>query len=232
MLELARDYYHARSIQVVEGIISPVSDNYGKKGLAKVEYRIEMLQAAIKNDKWLRIDTWEAEQPTWTRTKLVLDHHHDLVKKKLGNDVGLRLLSGLSKSIREHFHQLKSLIGADVARSMLKPDVWLRQDIDDIMTNYGVACITRLSAPESGQGGATIPDIKEGMPDLWKQHIEVIQDWVVNDISATNIRNKLEKGCSIKYIVPDATIEVIRRLGLYNSNKSVHLAEWPCKNSE
>jgi len=73
MLELARDYYHARSIQVVEGIISPVSDNYGKKGLAKVEYRIEMLQAAIKNDKWLRIDTWEAEQPTWTRTKLVLD---------------------------------------------------------------------------------------------------------------------------------------------------------------
>jgi nicotinic acid mononucleotide adenylyltransferase len=110
---------------------------------------------------------------------------------------------------------------------MLNAKVWLPEDIDDIMTNYGVACITRLSAPESGQGGATIPDVKEGMSDLWKKHIEVIQDWVVNDISATNIRNKLAKGCSVKYIVPDATIELIHKYGLYNSNQSVHLAEWP-----
>jgi nicotinic acid mononucleotide adenylyltransferase len=110
---------------------------------------------------------------------------------------------------------------------MLNAKVWLPQDINDIMTNYGVACITRLSAPESGQGGATIPDIKDGMPDLWKEHIEVIQDWVVNDISATNIRNKLEKGCSVKYIVPDGTINVIYQYGLYNSNKSIRLADWP-----
>jgi len=116
---------------------------------------------------------------------------------------------------------------------MLNPKVWSPEDIDDIMTNYGVACITRLSAPESGQGGATTPDVKEGMPDLWKEHIEVIQDWVVNDISATNIRKQLEKGCSIKYIVPDGTIDIIRKYGLYNSDKSVHLAEWPCvKNQE
>ncbi len=118
-------------------------------------------------------------------------------------------------------------LGADVARSMLNAKVWLPQDIDDIMTNYGVACITRLSAPESGQAGATISDVKEGMPDLWKEHIEVIQDWVVNDISATNIRNKLEKGCSVKYIVPNGAIEIIRKYDLYNSNKSVHLADWP-----
>lgn len=213
MLELVRDYYHLRSIQVLEGIISPVSDSYGKPGLAKVDYRIEMLKAAIKNDKWLRVDTWEAEKSTWTRTKLVLDHHHELAKQRFGDDVGIRLLSG-----------------ADVVRSMLKPNVWLPQDIDDIMTKYGVACITRLTAPESGQGGATIPDVKDDMPDLWKKHIEVIQDWVVNDISATNIRNKLEKGCSVKYIVPDGAIEIIRQRGLYNSNNSVHLAEWPCMN--
>jgi len=105
--------------------------------------------------------------------------------------------------------------------------VWSPQDIDDIMTNYGVACITRLSAPESGQGGATILDVKEGMSDLWKQHIEVIQDWVVNDISATNIRNQLGKGCSVKYIVPDGAIEVIRQYGLYKSNEAVCLADWP-----
>ncbi|CAF3440159.1 unnamed protein product [Rotaria sp. Silwood1] len=210
MLELARDYYHLQSIQVLEGIISPVSDSYGKAGLAKVEHRIEMLQAAIRNDHWLRIDTWEAKQTSWTRTRLVLDHHYEDIKKRYGENTELRLLSG-----------------ADVARSMLNPNIWIPKDIDEIMTNYGLACITRLSAPESGQGGATVSDVTEGMPDLWKQHIDIIQDWVVNDISATNIRKRLEKGLSVKYIVPDATIEIIRKYGLYNSNKTICLADWP-----
>lgn len=89
-----------KSISVLLGIISPVSDSYGKPGLAKVDYRIEMLKAAIKNDKWLRVDTWEAEKSTWTRTKLVLDHHHELAKQRFGDDVGIRLLSGSSKSKR------------------------------------------------------------------------------------------------------------------------------------
>jgi nicotinamide mononucleotide adenylyltransferase len=76
------------------GIISPVSDNYAKAGLAKVNYRVEMLQAAIHNNPWLRIDTWEAEQPSWTRTKLVLDHHYEDIKKRYGENIRLRYLSG------------------------------------------------------------------------------------------------------------------------------------------
>jgi nicotinic acid mononucleotide adenylyltransferase len=114
---------------------------------------------------------------------------------------------------------------------MLNEKVWLPQDIDDIMTYYGVACINRLSTSEPSKADATMPDVKDGMPDLWKRNIEVIQDWVINDISATNIRKQLANGCSIKYIVPDGTIEVIRKHGLYNSDKSVHLAEWPCAKS-
>ncbi len=197
--------------------------------MAKVNYRIEMLQAAIRNDKWLRVDTWEAEQTSWTRTKLVLDHHYEDIKKRYGEDTELRFLSGKMTSFLKFsvFNIVFFSLGADVVRSMLNAKVWLPQDIDDIMTNYGVACITRLSAPESGQGGATIPDVKEGMSDLWKQHTEVIQDWVVNDISATNIRNQLGKGCSVKYIVPDGAIEVIRKYGLYKSNEAVCLADWP-----
>jgi nicotinic acid mononucleotide adenylyltransferase len=71
-----------------------VSDFYRKPGLAKVDYRIEMLEAAIHNDHWLRIDTWEAKQVSWTRTKLVLDYHHEDIKKRYGDDTELRLLSG------------------------------------------------------------------------------------------------------------------------------------------
>ncbi|CAF5030790.1 unnamed protein product, partial [Rotaria sp. Silwood1] len=203
MLELARDYYHLQSIQVLKGIISPVNDTYPKPGLAKAEHRIEMIQAAVANNQWLRVDSWEANQESWTRTKIVLDHHYEDIKKQYGENTELRLLAG-----------------ADVVRSMLNPKSWEPQDIDDIMTKYGVACINRLSAPESGQDKATVPDVTEGMPDLWKKHIDIIEDWVVNDISSTNIRKRLEKGLSVKYIVPDATIAIIRQRHLYGSDKS------------
>ncbi len=76
------------------GIISPVSDNYAKAGLAKVNYRIEMLQAAIRDSPWLRVDTWEAEQPSWTRTRVALDHHYENIKKRYGENTRLRFLSG------------------------------------------------------------------------------------------------------------------------------------------
>jgi len=215
MLELARDYYHLRSIQVLEGILSPVSNSYGKPGLVEAKHRIEMLEAAIPNDPWRRADSWEASQTSWTRTKLVLEHHHEEAKKRFGEDTEIKLLSG-----------------ADVVRTMLNPDIWKPTDVEDIMTNFGVPCINRLITPEPGKSGATLTDVTEGLPDLWKKHIDVIQDWVVNDISATNIRKKLETGGSVKYVVPDGTIEVIRKYGLYNSNKTINLAEWPFDKKE
>lgn len=78
-----------------------MSDFYDKPDLIGAKYRIEMLQAAIRDEPWLRVDTWETEQPTWIRTKLVLDHHHELAKQRYGEDVGLRLLSGSFKSERK-----------------------------------------------------------------------------------------------------------------------------------
>lgn len=195
-----------------------------------------MLQAAVTTNPWLRVDTWESEQSSWTRTRIVLDHHHECIKKKYGENTGIRLVAGRAKltillpyllSGRKIF-----CLGTDVVLSMLKPNIWLPEDIDIIMTKYGVACIARLTPPKAGEGACSTPDSLEGLPDLWRQHIDVIQDWVVNDISATNIRSRLSKGCSVKYIVPDATIEVIRRHGLYNANKSVCLADWTYENKQ
>ena len=71
-----------------------MSDSYGKPGLVPIQQRLEMLRAAIPENHWLRIDTWEADQTTWTRTKFVLDHHLEEVKKRFGDQTELRLLSG------------------------------------------------------------------------------------------------------------------------------------------
>ena len=192
-----------------------------------------MLRAAIRNDHWLRVDTWEAEQASWTRTKIVLDHHYENIKKQYGENTELRLLAGdIILTFYCFLLKLFLYLGTDVVCSMLNPNVWLPKDIDDIMTNYGVACITRSNAPRSDQKSSTLQDITEGMPDLWKEHVDIVQDWVINDISATKIRDRLENGCSIKYIVPDATISIIRQYGLYNSNKSMCLADWQGEKKE
>lgn len=58
--------------QVIEGIMSPVSDNYGKKGLVSARHRIAMAKLALETSDWIRVDPWESEQETWTETVKVL----------------------------------------------------------------------------------------------------------------------------------------------------------------
>ncbi|CAM5999798.1 unnamed protein product [Sphagnum balticum] len=71
--ELARDYLQrVYGVRVIEGIISPASDAYGKPGLATAEHRVHMLRLAVANNTWLRVDSYETEQPHWTRTVLTL----------------------------------------------------------------------------------------------------------------------------------------------------------------
>ena len=63
MLEVARDYVERQEgDQVVEGILSPVADTYGKIGLASAEHRLAMTKAAAGNANWIRADGWECSQ--------------------------------------------------------------------------------------------------------------------------------------------------------------------------
>ncbi|XP_067395046.1 uncharacterized protein [Emydura macquarii macquarii] len=78
LFELARDHLHQTGrYQVMEGIISPVSDKYGKKGLASAQHRIAMAQLALETSDWIRVDQWESEQEKWTETIKVLRHHYN-----------------------------------------------------------------------------------------------------------------------------------------------------------
>ncbi|XP_050820117.1 nicotinamide/nicotinic acid mononucleotide adenylyltransferase 1 isoform X3 [Gopherus flavomarginatus] len=78
LFELARDHLHQTGrYQVIEGIISPVSDNYGKKGLVSARHRIAMAHLALETSDWIRVDPWESEQEKWTETVKVLRHHYN-----------------------------------------------------------------------------------------------------------------------------------------------------------
>ena len=58
--------------QVVKGIVSPVSDGYGKQGLVSAEHRNAMAKLALQTSDWITIDEWESDQPDWTETVVTM----------------------------------------------------------------------------------------------------------------------------------------------------------------
>nr|XP_054766396.1 nicotinamide/nicotinic acid mononucleotide adenylyltransferase 1-like [Lytechinus pictus] len=88
MFEIARDYlHHTGKFQVIGGILSPVNDGYKKQGLISSKHRIEMCKMAVENSDWLKVDTWEAEQPNWLTTVKVLTHFDsELNSNKVNNN--------------------------------------------------------------------------------------------------------------------------------------------------
>uniref|UniRef100_A0A8C5F626 Nicotinamide nucleotide adenylyltransferase 3 n=1 Tax=Gadus morhua TaxID=8049 RepID=A0A8C5F626_GADMO len=73
LFELARDHMHSTgNYQVVKGIVSPVSDGYGKQGLVSAEHRNAMAKLALQTSDWITIDEWESDQPDWTETVVTM----------------------------------------------------------------------------------------------------------------------------------------------------------------
>uniref|UniRef100_G1MZ18 Nicotinamide nucleotide adenylyltransferase 3 n=1 Tax=Meleagris gallopavo TaxID=9103 RepID=G1MZ18_MELGA len=83
LFELARDHLHQTGrYQVIEGIMSPVNDDYRKKGLVSARHRIAMAKLALETSDWIRVDPWETEQESWTETVKVLRHHYNELQSK------------------------------------------------------------------------------------------------------------------------------------------------------
>lgn len=58
--------------QVVGGIVSPVSDSYGKRGLVPARHRVAMARLALHSSGWVTVDDWESRQPDWSETVVTL----------------------------------------------------------------------------------------------------------------------------------------------------------------
>ncbi|XP_022256918.1 nicotinamide/nicotinic acid mononucleotide adenylyltransferase 1-like isoform X2 [Limulus polyphemus] len=229
MFELARDYLHStKRYQVIGGIISPVSDGYGKKGLLTAKHRCEMLQRALQTSDWIRLDTWESDQTTWTETRKVLQHHQNLFdsivngnksssnlrkKQKLdydkinANTIGAKVSSptwDLSQPV-----QVKLLCGADLLESFGVPKLWKDEDIADIVGNFGLVVITRKGS--NPQRFIYESDVLT----KYQWNIHLVTEWITNDISSTKIRRALRRGESVRYLLQDAVIQYIKDQKLY-----------------
>uniref|UniRef100_A0ACB8EED1 Nicotinamide/nicotinic acid mononucleotide adenylyltransferase 1 n=1 Tax=Sphaerodactylus townsendi TaxID=933632 RepID=A0ACB8EED1_9SAUR len=196
LFELARDGLNGTGkYKVVKGIISPVGDAYKKKGLISSSHRMTMAKLATESSDWVEVSNWESSQNEWQETVKVL------------SDSVLKLILQLFLKCTP---QLKLLCGTDILESFAVPNLWKREDISEILTDYGMVCITR--AGNQAQKFIYESDI------LWrrKENIHLVEEWISNDISATKIRRALRRRQSVRYLVPDSVLAYIEKHKLYS----------------
>ncbi|XP_074640488.1 nicotinamide/nicotinic acid mononucleotide adenylyltransferase 1-like [Tubulanus polymorphus] len=247
MFELARDVLQRNgSCKVIAGIISPVSDGYGKKGLESAKHRCAMIRQALKSSDWIKLDTWECEQENWSETVKILRYHKNRIETRYNVDNSTDdINSVMSPSKRRRVNrsqsnknkttdscdysiplnmndsgnvQLKLLCGADVLESFAVPGLWSDDDMEEIVSNFGLVCVTR--------GGSNIEKFiyESDILSKYRDNITIATEWITNDISSTKIRRSLRRNESVKYLLQDSVIDYINKHNLYSvpDNRSVN----------
>ncbi|XP_028390846.1 nicotinamide/nicotinic acid mononucleotide adenylyltransferase 1-like [Dendronephthya gigantea] len=203
MFELARDALHRTGLfSVVEGILSPVNDDYKKlttKKLASGHHRFSMAELATQSSNWINADDWEVKQSNWVPTVNVLEHTKETVVKKY------------SSSDSKDVPCVKLLCGGDLLESFAVPGLWNEEHMAAIVRDYGLVVITRSgSDPEKFI-------YESDLLTNYKNNIFIVKEWIYNDISSTKVRLALRRDESIKYVVPDPVIEYIKENNLYKN---------------
>ncbi|XP_037132535.1 nicotinamide/nicotinic acid mononucleotide adenylyltransferase 3 [Syngnathus acus] len=209
LFELARDHMHSTGqYQVVGGIVSPVSDNYGKQGLVLAKHRLAMAKLALQSSNWVKVDEWESQQADWTETVVTMRYHHS----RILNEFEQKIHEDSSSHSQSMAPQLKLLCGADFLENFRIPGLWRDDHMEEVVGRFGLVCISR--------GGLQCEQTVHELDPLWRhrQNIFQVKDWVRNEVSATEVRRSLRRGLSVKYLVPDSVIEYIERHSLYTED--------------
>ncbi|NXO79818.1 NMNA3 adenylyltransferase, partial [Sitta europaea] len=218
LFELGRDHLHQTGrYQVIEGIMSPVSDSYGKQGLVSARHRVAMARLALETSDWIRVDPWESEQDTWTETVKVLRHHYnEALRAYQSKKEVMRTKHPTEGSMEDSLPcqqpvlpELKLLCGADLLETFKTPNLWKEEDIKEIVEKFGVVCISRA-------GSDPARFIQESdLLSKFQHNIFLVREWVQNEISATRVRRALRRGQSVRYLLPEPVLAYIARHGVY-----------------
>ncbi|KAM3603904.1 uncharacterized protein V6R79_003844 [Siganus canaliculatus] len=214
LFELARDHMHnTGQYQVVGGIVSPVSDGYGKQGLVLAKHRIAMAKLALQSSNWVTVDEWESQQPDWTETVVTMRYHYGRILKEYEQKTRMQSDSnGNTVPPSSLTPQLKLLCGADFLDTFKIPDLWLDEHVEEVVGHFGLICVSR---------GGLEPERAVHKSDILSRHrqnIFLVKEWVRNETSATEVRRALRRELSVKYLIPDSVIEYIKEHNLYTED--------------
>ncbi|VDO81449.1 unnamed protein product [Schistosoma margrebowiei] len=108
---------------------------------------------------------------------------------------------------------VKLVCGADLLESFKTPNLWSEEDIETIVRDYGIICISRPSYEP-------LKIINESnILGKYKDNISLVIDNCQNSLSSTFVRHALSNGKSVRYLVPDRTLEYIYTHKLYDAKK-------------
>ena len=141
-----------------------------EKKTIDASHRLKMLELAIADNPFLKIDTIEL-------TRKGKSYTYDTMK-------------ALTQNNPETDYYF--IIGGDMVEYLPK---WYK--IDELVTMVNFVGIQRT--------GYTT---ETPYPVIWVDVPEI-------DISSTKIRQKIQQGCSVRYLVPDKVIDYIQKEGLY-----------------
>ncbi|XP_031616618.1 nicotinamide/nicotinic acid mononucleotide adenylyltransferase 3 isoform X2 [Contarinia nasturtii] len=226
MFEIARDEFREREeYEVIGGIMSPVHDSYRKPDLVAGLHRCAMVKISIQSSEWIRLSDWECnEQTDWTRTRCVLQYHQNYINSilndKTSNGVNGTIPSWLPPNIYKYKGsrvQVKLLCGADLLESFATPNLWKEDDIEAILGEHGIVVISRSgNCPEKFI-------FQSDLLTKFKKKIDIVTNWVPNEVSSTLARRYLRRGLSVKYMLDDNVVEYLRQQKLYGADSSKHI---------
>uniref|UniRef100_A0A1B6CEI4 Nicotinamide-nucleotide adenylyltransferase n=2 Tax=Clastoptera arizonana TaxID=38151 RepID=A0A1B6CEI4_9HEMI len=220
MFEIARDHLEALGrFEVICGIMSPVHDMYGKKGLISAKHRKEMLKLALQNTDWISISDWESSQDHWVPTRQVLQYHQNQINAILNEtwNMGKRKHDEENwiKQVLLHCDHndkpvVKLLCGGDMIETFAIPGLWLEDDIETILKDHGLVVVTR-------SGSNTPKSIYESdILSKYQKNVIIVMEWITNEISSSKVRRAIQRYQSVKYLVADSVIDYIVKNHLYD----------------
>ncbi|KAL1407572.1 Nicotinamide/nicotinic acid mononucleotide adenylyltransferase 1 [Vanrija albida] len=206
MFEMAKDeIVESQTYEIMAGYYSPVSSYYKKAGLAPAAHRVRMCELAVEHTStWLMVDPWEAGQPEYQRTAVVLDHLDEMLN---GEEGGVLMADGSRRK-----YKIMLLAGGDLIESFGEPGVWSEPDLHHILGRFGCLIVERTGS-----------DVWAFLlsHDILYQHrrnVIVIKQLIYNDISSTKVRLFVRRGMSIKYLLPNSVIQYIHEHRLYRDS--------------
>lgn len=200
-LEIANDYFSlmepSQKYKVIGGILSPVSNGYGKASLIPAEDRLEMCRLASEGHSFITVEPWEALKSDWTPTFQVLKHFDNEIRREVPNV------------------KVMLLCGSDLIEKFRVPSIWNPALLKELIENFGIVVIERTS------GAPLVKAVEKEIfeTDLLfqvRRNIFLIPQLVPSEISSSKLRLLIQRGHSIKYLTPDSVIGYINKNNFYN----------------